>query len=376
MPPARPRWRCTAQPRPRRRAGVCAFVDAERALDIRSPQAQGQCGRPPDLAARHRRALENVPTWRARRRDRRAGGANFVCRARCPRAELEGGVEETSAPRQPARLMSGAAQKLSRLDQPLDAMVIFINQIRLKIGVMYSSPQRPPPRTRVEILCLGRLDIRRIGAIKERDEVVGDRPRQGGEEQAPPRHFSSRVRHHVRRGRLQDGELIDLGVIVGVVDVGAWFSYDSQRRARAATSRHCLEQSNITGEVEAAVAECRPDRREGCPAQQGKRRGRGRRQHALSFQLLLSCAPAPRPWSRPFFPCGRGQPQRFQRYGMGKRQRYCTYPTPHPISHHTENGGYPKGRRPQSLRPRLRTRRHRAFAAAPAGSRWQWLCTP
>ena len=146
-------------------------------------------------------------------------------------------------------------------------MVIFINQIRMKIGVMYGSPETTTGGNALKFYASVRLDIRRIGAIKERDEVVGNQTRVKvvKNKLAPP---FKQVEFDIMYGEgiSKTGELIDLGVKAGVVEKsGAWFSYDSQRIGQGRENAKAFLKANpdIAAEIEAAVrAECRPDRRE------------------------------------------------------------------------------------------------------------------
>src|SRR5271157_4806334 len=147
-----------------------------------------------------------------------------------PRAELEGEMGDNQ-PGMQARLMSQALRKLTASINRSNTMVIFINQIRMKIGVMYGSPETTTGGNALKFYASVRLDIRRIGAIKERDEVVGNQTRVKvvKNKLAPP---FKQVEFDIMYGEgiSKNGELIDLGVKAGVVEKsGAWFSHDSQR---------------------------------------------------------------------------------------------------------------------------------------------------
>ena len=160
-------------------------------------------------------------------------------------------------------------------------MVIFINQIRMKIGVMYGSPETTTGGNALKFYASVRLDIRRIGAIKERDEVIGNQTRVKvvKNKLAPP---FKQVEFDIMYGEgvSKIGELIDLGVKAGVVEKsGAWFSYDSQRigQGRENAKTFLKDNPDIAAKIEAAVrAERRPDRRED-PGRRRGRRGRRRR---------------------------------------------------------------------------------------------------
>ena len=186
-----------------KKGGVCAFVDAEHALD---PIYARKLGvnlddlliSQPDTGEQ---ALEITDTLV------RSGAVDVLVvdsvAALTPRAEIEGEMGDVQ-PGLQARLMSQALRKLTASISRSNTLVIFINQIRMKIGVMYGSPETTTGGNALKFYASVRLDIRRIGAIKDRDEV--DRqpdPRQGGQEQGRAAVQAGRVRHHVWRGHLQ-----------------------------------------------------------------------------------------------------------------------------------------------------------------------------
>src|SRR6201990_3054484 len=210
--------------------GVCAFVDAEHALDT---VYAGKLGvdlddllvSQPDNGEQ---ALEITDTLV------RSGAIDVLVvdsvAALTPRAELEGEMGD-SLPGLQARLMSQALRKLTGSISKSKTMVIFINQIRMKIGVMYGSPETTTGGNALKFYASVRLDIRRTGAIKEREEVIGSETRVKvvKNKVAPPfKQVNFEILYGEGISRL--GEVVDLGVKANVVDKsGSWFSYGSQR---------------------------------------------------------------------------------------------------------------------------------------------------
>jgi recombination protein RecA len=173
-----------------------------------------------------------------------------------PRAELEGEMGD-SLPGLQARLMSQALRKLTASINKSKTMVIFINQIRMKIGVMYGSPETTTGGNALKFYASVRLDIRRIGAIKERDEVVGNQTRVKvvKNKLAPP---FKQVEFDIMYGEgvSKMGELVDLGVKAGVVEKsGSWFSYDSQRIGQGRENAKTFLRNNpdMAAAIEVAV---------------------------------------------------------------------------------------------------------------------------
>lgn len=210
--------------------GVCAFVDAEHALD---PQYAKKLGidldelliSQPDTGEQ---ALEITDTLV------RSGAVNLIVvdsvAALTPKSELEGDMGDSNVGVQ-ARLMSQAMRKLTGSISRSNCMVIFINQIRMKIGVMFGSPETTTGGNALKFYSSVRLDIRRIGAIKDRDEVIGNatRVKVVKNKVAPP---FKQVEFDIIYGEgiSKTGELLDIGVKVGIVEKsGAWYSYGDER---------------------------------------------------------------------------------------------------------------------------------------------------
>src|SRR2546421_6456212 len=239
-----------------KKGGICAFIDAEHALD---PIYARKLGvnvddlliSQPDAGEQ---ALEIADTLV------RSGAVDVLVidsvAALVPRAELEGEMGD-SQPGLQARLMSQALRKLTASINRSNTMVIFINQIRMKIGVMYGSPETTTGGHALKFYASVRLDIRRIGAIKERDEVVGNltRVKVVKNKLAPP---FKQVEFDIMYGEgiSKAGELIDLGVKAGVVEKsGSWVSFDSQRIGQGGENAKTFLKNNpdIAAKIKAAV---------------------------------------------------------------------------------------------------------------------------
>jgi recombination protein RecA len=236
--------------------GVCAFVDAEHALD---PVYAGKLGvdlddlliSQPDTGEQ---ALEIADTLV------RSGAVELLVidsvAALTPRAELEGEMGD-SLPGLQARLMSQALRKLTGSISKSKCTVIFINQIRMKIGVMFGSPETTSGGNALKFYASVRLDIRRIGQIKERDEVIGNQTRVKvvKNKVAPP---FRQVEFDIIYGEgiSKTGELIDLGVKAEVVEkAGSWYSYKGERmgQGREKTRTFLKENPAIADEIEDSI---------------------------------------------------------------------------------------------------------------------------
>jgi len=236
-----------------RQGGVAAFVDAEHALDPVYATALGVdidelLISQPDTGEQ---ALEITDTLV------RSGAVDVLVidsvAALTPRAELEGEMGDTHVGLQ-ARLMSQALRKLTASISKSKCMVIFINQIRMKIGVMYGSPETTAGGNALKFYSSVRLDIRRIGAIKEKEEIVGNQTRVKvvKNKVAPP---FKMVEFDIMYGQgiSKNGELVDLGVKAGVVEKsGSWYSYDSQRigQGRENAKRFLSENPELAEKLE------------------------------------------------------------------------------------------------------------------------------
>jgi recombination protein RecA len=239
-----------------KKGGICAFIDAEHALD---PVYARKLGvnidelliSQPDTGEQ---ALEICDTLV------RSGAVDVLVvdsvAALVPKAELEGEMGD-ALPGLQARLMSQALRKLTASINKSNTMVIFINQIRMKIGVMYGSPETTTGGNALKFYASVRLDIRRIGAIKERDEVVGNttRVKVVKNKLAPP---FKQVEFDIMYGEgvSKMGEILDLGVKAGIVEKsGAWFSYDSQRLGQGRENSKAFLKANpdITAKIETAI---------------------------------------------------------------------------------------------------------------------------
>ncbi|HVU21421.1 MAG TPA: recombinase RecA [Rhizomicrobium sp.] len=241
-----------------KKGGIAAYVDAEHALDPIYAKKLGvdideMLISQPDTGEQ---ALEITDTLV------RSGGIDIIVidsvAALTPKAELEGEMGD-SLPGLQARLMSQALRKLTASISKSNTIVIFINQIRMKIGIMFGSPETTTGGNALKFYSSVRLDIRRIGSIKDRDEVTGNQTRVKvvKNKVAPP---FKQVEFDIMYGQgvSKVGELIDLGVKAGIVEKsGSWYSYDGTRigQGREAAKTFLSQNAEIAGKIEAQIRE-------------------------------------------------------------------------------------------------------------------------
>jgi recombination protein RecA len=239
-----------------KKGGICAFVDAEHALDPVYARKLGV--KVEDLLISQpdagEQALEIADTLV------RSGAIDVLVvdsvAALTPRAELEGEMGDLQ-PGMQARLMSKALRKLTASISKSKCMVIFINQIRMKIGIMFGNPETTTGGNALKFYASVRLDIRRIGQIKDREEIVGNETRVKvvKNKVAPP---FKQVEFDIMYGEgiSKVGELVDLGVKAGIIEKsGAWFSYNGERigQGRENTKAFLKQHPKIADQVEKAI---------------------------------------------------------------------------------------------------------------------------
>jgi recombination protein RecA len=239
-----------------KKGGICAFVDAEHALDPVYARKLGV--KVEDLLISQpdagEQALEIADTLV------RSGAIDVLVvdsvAALTPRAELEGEMGDMQ-PGMQARLMSKALRKLTASISKSKCMVIFINQIRMKIGIMFGNPETTTGGNALKFYASVRLDIRRIGQIKDREEIVGNETRVKvvKNKVAPP---FKQVEFDIMYGEgiSKVGELVDLGVKAGIIEKsGAWFSYNGERigQGRENTKAFLKQHPKIADQVEKAI---------------------------------------------------------------------------------------------------------------------------
>ncbi|WCL52717.1 recombinase RecA [Gimibacter soli] len=239
-----------------KKGGTAAFVDAEHALD---PVYARKLGvdlnellvSQPDTGEQ---ALEIADTLV------RSGAVDILVvdsvAALTPRAELEGEMGDSHVGLQ-ARLMSQALRKLTASISRSNAIVIFINQIRMKIGVMYGSPETTTGGNALKFYASVRLDIRRVGQIKDKEDIVGNttRVKVVKNKVAPP---FKQVEFDIMYGEgvSKNGEILDLGVKAGVVEKsGSWYSYSSQRigQGRENAKKFLADNPDVAADIERVI---------------------------------------------------------------------------------------------------------------------------
>ena len=238
--------------------GTCAFIDAEHALDVQYASKLGV--KLTDLLISQpdtgEQALEITDALV------RSGSVDLIVidsvAALVPKAEIEGDMGD-SLPGLQARLMSQALRKLTANIKRANCMVIFINQIRMKIGVMFGNPETTTGGNALKLYSSVRLDIRRIGSIKKGDEVVGNETRvKVVKNKVSPPFKQAEFDIMYGAGISREGEIIDLGVQAGIVDkAGAWFSYEGTRigQGKDNVREYLKEHPDMAFEIENRVRE-------------------------------------------------------------------------------------------------------------------------
>jgi recombination protein RecA len=238
--------------------GTCAFIDAEHALDVQYASRLGVnltdlLISQPDTGEQ---ALEITDALV------RSGSVDLIVidsvAALTPKAEIEGEMGD-SLPGLQARLMSQALRKLTASIKRTNTTVIFINQIRMKIGVMFGNPETTTGGNALKFYASVRLDIRRIGAIKRGDEVVGNETRvKVVKNKVAPPFKQAEFDIMYGAGISREGEVIDLGVAANIVDkAGSWFSYSGNRigQGKDNVREYLKEHPEIAFEIENRVRE-------------------------------------------------------------------------------------------------------------------------
>jgi recombination protein RecA len=236
--------------------GTCAFIDAEHALDPLYAQNLGVniddlLVSQPDTGEQALEICDMIV---------RSGAVDVVIvdsvAALTPKAEIEGEMGDHHVGLQ-ARLMSQALRKMAGNIQNSNTLVVFINQIRMKIGVMFGSPETTTGGNALKFYSSVRLDIRRIGAIKEGDEVIGNETRvKVIKNKVAPPFKQTEFQILYGKGIYRLGEVIDLGVQQGLVDkAGAWYSYKSDRigQGKKNAAQYLSENSHIAQEIEKQI---------------------------------------------------------------------------------------------------------------------------
>lgn len=238
--------------------GTCAFIDAEHALDPVYAEKLGVSVddlivSQPDTGEQ---ALEVTDMLV------RSGACDVLVvdsvAALTPRAEIEGDMGDHHVGLQ-ARLMSQALRKLTGNIKNANCLVIFINQIRMKIGVMFGNPETTTGGNALKFYSSVRLDIRRIGAVKDGDEIVGNETRvKVVKNKVAPPFKQTEFQILYGRGINRNGELVDLGVKNGLIDKsGAWYAYKGNKigQGKANVGIYLTENPEIAAEIEAIIRE-------------------------------------------------------------------------------------------------------------------------
>ena len=241
-----------------RAGGTCAFIDAEHALD---PEYAENLGvniddllvSQPDTGEQALEVCDMIV---------RSGAVDVVIidsvAALTPKAEIEGDMGDHHVGLQ-ARLMSQALRKIAGNIKNSNTLVIFINQIRMKIGVMFGSPETTTGGNALKFYSSVRLDIRRIGAIKEGDEIIGNETRvKVIKNKVAPPFKQAEFQILYGKGIYRMGEVIDLGVQVGLVDkAGAWYSYNGERigQGKKNSADYLHANQHLADEIESLVRE-------------------------------------------------------------------------------------------------------------------------
>ena len=236
--------------------GICAFIDAEHALD---PVYAKNLGvdvdkllvSQPDAGEQ---ALEIADTLV------KSGAVDVLVvdsvAALVPKAELEGDMGDSHMGLH-ARLMSQALRKLTSSISKSNAMVIFINQIRMKIGVMFGSPETTTGGNALKFYASVRLDIRRIGQIKDKDQIIGNQTRvKVVKNKVAPPFKVTEFDILYGEGISKEGEIIDLGVVAGIVEKsGSWYSYNGNRigQGRENAKKYLIDNVDISNEIESLI---------------------------------------------------------------------------------------------------------------------------
>lgn len=238
--------------------GTCAFIDAEHALDVQYASKLGV--NLPELLISQpdtgEQALEIVDALV------RSGSVDLVIidsvAALTPKAEIEGDMGD-SLPGLQARLMSQALRKLTANIKRTNCLVIFINQIRMKIGVMFGSPETTTGGNALKFYSSVRLDIRRIGSIKKGDEVIGSETRvKVVKNKVSPPFKQAEFDILYGQGTSREGEVVDLGVLHGFVDkAGAWYSYNGEKIGQGKDNARDFLKANpaLSAEIENKIRE-------------------------------------------------------------------------------------------------------------------------